>query len=115
MPPALNKLIVLAFVTSTFVFAQEPKPEVKRVVIIKIDGLPERLIERYLTQPADGGRSGHSRLPWIEHVFAQNGTRVDNFYVRGLSLSAPSWSLLDTGRHLEVRGNAEFDRYMLLG
>jgi hypothetical protein len=34
-------------------------------------------------------------------------------YVRGLSLSAPSWSLLDTGRPLEIRGNAEWDRYTL--
>ena len=39
------------------------------------------------------------------------GTRLDNFYVRAISLSAPSWSLLDTGRHLQIRGNAEFDRY----
>ncbi len=95
-------------------FAQT-KPEVKRVVIIKVDGLPARLIEKYVAQPADGEHAGHSRLPWIERVFAQNGTRVDNFYVRGLSLSAPSWSMLDTGRHLEVRGNAEYDRYTLLG
>ena len=38
---------------------------------------------------------------------------MENFYVRGLSLSAPSWSLLDTGRHLEIRGNVEYDRYTL--
>ena len=41
----------------------------------------------------------------------RQGTRLDNFYVRAISLSAPSWSLLDTGRHLQIRGNAEFDRY----
>src|SRR5262249_8101022 len=41
------------------------------------------------------------------------GTWVENFYVRGLSLSAPSWSLLDTGRRLELRGNVEYDRYTL--
>ena len=52
-----------------------------------------------------------STLPWIERVFAQGGTRVDNFYVRAISLSTPSWSLLDTGQHLQIRGNAEFDRY----
>src|SRR5437588_12882939 len=89
--------------------------ETNRVVIIKVDGLPERLIERYAAEPADGARQGHSRLPWIQHVFGKNGTWMENFYVRGLSLSAPSWSLLDTGRHLEIRGNAEFDRYTLRG
>ncbi len=31
--------------------------------------------------------------------------------MRGISLSTPSWSLLDTGQHLEIHGNAEFDRY----
>jgi hypothetical protein len=103
----------LVLLSCTTAFAQA-KPEVKRVVIIKVDGLPERLIERYAALPAEGGRSGHSRLPWIDHVFGQNGAWLENFYVRGLSLSAPSWSLLDTGRHLEVRGNAEYDRYMLL-
>ncbi len=93
--------------------AQE-KHEVKRIVIIKADGLPERLVERYAAEPAAGDqRAGHTRLPWIEHVFGENGAWLTNFYVRGLSLSAPSWSLLDTGRHLEVRGNAEYDRYTL--
>jgi hypothetical protein len=87
--------------------------ETNRIVIIKVDGLPEDLIERYASEPADGARQGHSRLPWIQHVFGQNGTWLENFYVRGLSLSAPSWSLLDTGRHLEIRGNAEYDRYTL--
>jgi len=89
--------------------------ETNRVVIIKVDGLPERLIERYAAESADGARQGRSRLPWIQHVFGKNGTWLENFYVRGLSLSAPSWSLLDTGRHLEIRGNAEFDRYTLRG
>ena len=35
-----------------------------------------------------------------------------NFYVRGISLSAPSWSMLDTGQHLTIHGNAEFDRFI---
>jgi hypothetical protein len=91
------------------------RAEVNRVVILKVDGLPERLIERYAAESADGARQGHSRLPWIQHVFGKNGTWMENFYVRGLSLSAPSWSMLDTGRHLEIRGNAEFDRYTLRG
>ena len=46
-------------------------------------------------------------------MFSQNGVWMENFYVRGLSLSAPSWSLLDTGRHLQIRGNVEYDRYTL--
>jgi hypothetical protein len=94
----------------------QTRPEVKRIVMIKVDGLPERLIERYAAEPASGGeRAGRTRLPWIERVFGENGAWMENFYVRGLSLSAPSWSLLDTGRHLEIRGNAEYDRYTLRG
>ncbi|MGA2214703.1 MAG: alkaline phosphatase family protein [Bryobacteraceae bacterium] len=83
--------------------------EVKRVVIIKLDGVPESVLERELDHidPV----THKSSLPWIEHVFAQGGTRLDNFYVRAISLSTPSWSLLDTGQHLAIHGNAEFDRY----
>ena len=96
--------------------AEAKQPEVRRIVIIKIDGLPERFVEQYAAESAQGtGRSGHRRLPWIEHVFADNGAWLENFYVRGLSLSAPSWSMLDTGRHLEIRGNADYDRYTLRG
>jgi hypothetical protein len=83
--------------------------EVKRVVIIKLDGVPENVLERELsrTDPI----THKSTLPWIDRVFAQGGTRLDNFYVRAISLSTPSWSLLDTGQHLQIHGNAEFDRY----
>src|SRR6185437_13148331 len=35
----------------------------------------------------------------------------ENFYTRGISLSAPSWSMLDTGQHGVIRGNVEYDRY----
>lgn len=80
---------------------------------MKVDGLPEHLLERYVQETGGPGRDGHTRLPWIQHVFSQNGVWLENFYVRGLSLSAPSWSLLDTGRHLEIRGNVEYDRYTL--
>src|SRR3712207_3557140 len=58
-------------------------------------------------------RTGKSLLPWIDYVFYQRGTRVPNFYTRGMSLSGPSWSMLDTGQHLQVKGNVEFDRYTL--
>jgi hypothetical protein len=72
----------------------------KRVVIIKVDGLPGDFVERHLDD-----------APNIRRVFVDHGAWVRNFYVRGISLSAPSWSMLDTGQHLVIRGNAEFDRY----
>jgi len=107
--------IALLFLTATFLAAAEPATEpnkVQRVVILKVDGLPEGLLERSVKETGPG-RDSHSRLPWIQHVFSQNGVWMENFYVRGLSLSAPSWSLLDSGRHLQIRGNVEYDRYTL--
>ncbi len=83
----------------------------KRVVVIKVDGLPFDAVERFVRERDP--RTRKSLLPWIEHVFYERGTRVANFYVRGMSLSGPSWSLLDTGRHLQIKGNVEFDRYTL--
>jgi hypothetical protein len=85
--------------------------QVKRVVIIKVDGLPYDVVDRYVRQVDP--LTGKSRLPWFEHIFYVNGTRVTNFYVRGMSLSAPSWSLVDTGQHLQIKGNVEFDRDVL--
>jgi Type I phosphodiesterase / nucleotide pyrophosphatase len=81
----------------------------KRIVIIKLDGVPEDVLERELSRVDP--LTHKSTLPWIDRVFAQGGTRIENFYVRGISLSTPSWSLLDTGQHMEIHGNAEFDRY----
>jgi hypothetical protein len=83
--------------------------EVKRIVIIKLDGVPENVLDRELSRVDP--LTHKSTLPWINRVFAQGGTRIDNFYVRAISLSTPSWSLLDTGQHLQIHGNAEFDRY----
>jgi arylsulfatase A-like enzyme len=83
----------------------------KRVVVIKVDGLPQDTVERYVR--ARDPRTGKSLLPWFEYVFYERGTRLENFYVRGMSLSGPSWSLLDTGQHLQIKGNVEFDRYTL--
>lgn len=87
--------------------------KVDRVVILKVDGLPDELVEKYVRASATGAKEGHSRLPWFDRVFRRNGVWMANYYSRGLSLSAPSWSILDTGRHLEIRGNSEFDRYTL--
>jgi len=72
--------------------------QVKRLVVVKIDGLPYDLVDQSAKQRDP--RTGKSLLPWIDHIFYQQGTRLSNFYVRGMSLSAPSWSLLDTGQHL---------------
>jgi hypothetical protein len=85
--------------------------QAKRVVVLKIDGLPYDLVDRFVRERDP--RTGKSQLPWIEHIFYDQGTRVANFYVRGMSLSGPSWSLLDTGQHLQIKGNVEFDRYTL--
>src|SRR5678815_6111238 len=67
--------------------------QTKRLVVIKCDGLPYDFVDRLVKErdPA----SGKSQLPWIDHIFYQQGTRLSNFYVRGMSLSAPSWSLLE--------------------
>jgi hypothetical protein len=81
------------------------------VVIIKIDGLPYEMVERFAREYDP--MTGRSLLPWFDNVFFKNGTRLTNFYVRGMSLSAPSWSTLDTGQHLQIKGNVEFDRDIL--
>ena len=85
--------------------------QTKRLVLIKCDGLPYDVVDRFV-QERDP-RTGKSVLPWFDYIFYQHGARLSNFYVRGMSLSAPSWSLLDTGQHLQVKGNVEFDRYTL--
>src|ERR1041384_4786868 len=85
--------------------------QARRVVILKVDGLPGAEVDKYVRERDP--RTGKSELPWIEYLFYERGTRVENFYVRGMSLSAPSWSLLDTGQHLQIKGNVEFDRFTL--
>jgi hypothetical protein len=107
-PSAASTLVSIPLLLAVL-FTPSLKAEVKRVVIIKLDGVPESVLERELARidPV----THKSTLPWIDHVFAQGGTRLDNFYVRAISLSTPSWSLLDTGQHLQIHGNAEFDRY----
>jgi hypothetical protein len=99
----LLAVLLLGAVASS---AQPPAPS---VVILKIDGLNADLLYRNMREKDPA--TGKPRLPWFSHIFAENGTVFDNFYVRGISLSAPSWSMLDTGRHSVIRGNAEYDRY----
>src|SRR4030095_7206442 len=93
------------------VIAANADAQTKRLVIIKCDGLPYEFVDR--TVKERDPRTGKSLLPWIDYIFYQQGTRLSNFYVRGMSLSAPSWSLLDTGQHLQIKGNVEYDRYTL--
>jgi Type I phosphodiesterase / nucleotide pyrophosphatase len=81
----------------------------RRLVLLEIDGLNQDLLEGAMKHidPA----TGKSQLPWLSYIFAENGTTFENFYTRGISLSAPSWSLLVTGQHSVIRGNVEYDRY----
>ena len=102
---------ILATILFALVFQSSTPAQTKRVVVIKIDGLPYEMVERFARE--QDPLTGKSRLPWFDNIFFKNGTRVTNFYVRGMSLSAPSWSSLDTGQHLQIKGNVEFDRYIL--
>jgi type I phosphodiesterase/nucleotide pyrophosphatase len=97
---------ILLLLVCTSAFAQT-----KRLVVIKCDGLPYDVVDSFVKQRDP--QSGKSLLPWIDYIFYQRGARLSNFYVRGMSLSAPSWSLLETGQHLQLKGNVEFDRYTL--
>jgi hypothetical protein len=82
-----------------------------RIVIIKADGLPGYLLEDVVNQKND--ETGQWELPWIRKVFFEGGVEVANFYTRGISVSAPSWSAIETGHDPIIRGNVEFDRYSL--
>ncbi len=83
----------------------------KRVIVVKIDGLPGYYVDRFVNQRDPD--TGRSMLPWFAEVFYKNGTRVPNFYTRGMSLSGPSWGQIDTGQHLQIKGNVEYDRFTL--
>src|SRR6266446_7346879 len=99
-------LLALLACLPGFSFAQA-----KRIVTVQVDGLPYALVDRFVRERDP--RTGKSQLPWIDYIYYQRGSRLENFYVRGMSLSAPSWSLLETGQHLQIKGNVEFDRYTL--
>ena len=111
LPRILAQLIGIVLVAMLLPLTVLAQAGPRRVVMIKVDGLPYEMIERFArtTDPA----TGKSLLPWFDYVFFKNGTRLTNFYVRGMSLSAPSWSTLDTGQHLQIKGNVEFDRDVL--
>lgn len=106
------KTVALVFLVFFILLAltSSAQAQAKRVVILKVDGLPFGTVDRFVRERDP--ETGKSRLPWFDHIYYQNGTRLTNFYVRGMSISGPSWSLIDTGQHLQIKGNVEFDRYI---
>ena len=96
---------------SLLLVAETSYAQARRLVMVKIDGLSQGVVDRFVRER--DSRTGKSLLPWFEHIFYERGTRLANFYVRGVSTSGPSWSLLDTGQHLQIKGNVEFDRLTL--
>lgn len=108
---ALSLCLAVFYAAGSSPLACQPAPanSAERLVILKVDGLNADLLFR--TMQRMDARTSRSELPWLTHIFAENGVIFDNFYTRGISLSAPSWSLLDTGRHLIIKGNVEYDRY----
>ncbi|HYJ46892.1 MAG TPA: alkaline phosphatase family protein, partial [Pyrinomonadaceae bacterium] len=107
--PTAYCLLLSAF--CLLLFNLPASAQAKRVVILKVDGLQPDILDSFVRERDP--RTGKSLLPWIEHVFYERGSRLQNFYVRGMSLSAPSWSMLDTGQHLQIKGNVEYDRLTL--
>jgi len=105
----------LAFVIAALVLpdsisvAQGIQKTPQRLMILKVDGLNANLL--YTAMRTTNPVTGKPKLPWLSHIFAENGTVFQNFYTRGISISAPSWAMLDTGQHTIIRGNVEYDRY----
>jgi hypothetical protein len=108
--PRVASLVALFF-AGTLVSAQPTATDHAplRLVIVKVDGLNADLLYEAMRQMDPD--TGKPRLPWLAHIFRDNGTIFENFYTRGISLSAPSWSMLDTGHHAIIRGNVEYDRF----
>ena len=106
-----SRLLVVCTALVLLSLGAETVAQPKRLVVVKCDGLPQGLIDQLVKRK--DLRTGKSALPWIDFIFYEKGARLSNFYVRGMSLSAPSWSLLDTGQHLQIKGNVEFDRYTM--
>ena len=101
--------VSLMFLGASALFAQPSESEPHRLVLLKVDGLGADLL--FQTMQEINPETGKSWCPWLTEIFANNGVIFDNFYVRGISLSAPSWSMLDTGNHLLIKGNVEYDRF----
>src|SRR5262245_48273625 len=91
--PGKHQWLVLSGVLILVLWAGQASAQTTRLVILKLDGLPYDTVDRFVNETDP--RTGKSQLPWINHIFYDGGTRLANFYVRGVSLSGPSWSLLD--------------------
>jgi len=100
-----GRLLIGLLVVADVTLAAPPR----RIVLLEVDGLNQDLLESAIRRIDPS--TGKSQLPWLSYIFTENGTIFESFYVRGISLSAPSWSLLVTGRHSVIRGNVEYDRY----
>ena len=83
-----------------------------RTVIVKADGVPAAFVDDLVNEKDP--TTGKSRLPWIDEVFVHNGTRISNFYVRGISLSAPSWGMLETGQQTPILVRPDGKRFVLV-
>ncbi len=103
-------VLVAAVLAASIASAATPQAPAStiRLVILKFDGLPPDLVDRYVH--VEDPRTGRSVLPWIDRLFYRDGIRFSNFFARGASLSEPSWAILDTGRHGVIKGNFEADR-----
>ena len=106
-----TRSLLFAALLALLIFPAICSGQTKRLVVVQCDGLPYDLVDRFVRERDQ--RTGKSQLPWIDYIFYQRGARLANFYVRGMSLSGPSWSLLGTGQHLQIKGNVEFDRYTM--
>jgi hypothetical protein len=113
IPPVIDILKVFLRLLSCLAALSTPlvAAQTSRLVILKLDGVPYDTVDRLVRERDQ--RTGKSQLPWIEYVFYERGTRLANFYARGVSLSGPSWSTIDTGQHLWIKGNVDFDRYTM--
>lgn len=107
LSPVFRLKIILAIFWLLLLAASIRAAEI-RLVILKIDGLPQALVDEYVSKIDP--QTGRSYLPWIQHLFYEEGIRLTHFYTRGLTLSAPAWVVLDTGHLPVIRGNVEFDR-----
>ncbi len=101
--------IAALVLADSILLAQGIQKAPRRLVVLKVDGLNADVL--YAAMRTMNPVTGKPELPWLSHIFAENGAVFQNFYTRGISLSAPSWSMLDTGRHAVIRGNVEYDRY----
>jgi hypothetical protein len=106
---AVRIAVLLIGILSCGVIPARAQTQPTRVVVLKFDGLPPSLVDRYVN--TIDSRTGRSIIPWIKKLFYEGGVRFANFYARGMSLSMPSWAMLDSGQHGVIKGNWEVDRH----